>query len=61
LTQNKKANQNRGVQYIQFQLEFSPLTMKITKEANSLSKFLISLCGIIGGTFVIFGLLNGMV
>jgi hypothetical protein len=35
--------------------------MKITKAGNSLSKFLISLCGIVGGTFVVFGLLNGFV
>jgi hypothetical protein len=43
------------------QIEFSPLTMKITKTNNSLSKFLISLCGIVGGVFVIFGMVNAMV
>lgn len=32
--------------------------MKITKTNNSLSKFLISLCGIVGGVFVIFGMVN---
>jgi len=35
--------------------------MQISKQSNSLSKFLISLCGIVGGTFVIFGMLNGAV
>jgi Endoplasmic reticulum vesicle transporter len=33
--------------------------MKITKTNNSLSKFLISLCAIVGGVFVIYGLING--
>jgi hypothetical protein len=44
---------------MQMQIEFSPLTMKITKQTNSLSKFLISLCAIVGGTFVVFGMVNG--
>jgi len=35
--------------------------MKITKTNNSLSKFLINLCGIVGGVFVIFGMLNSAV
>jgi hypothetical protein len=35
--------------------------MKITKTNNSLSKFLVSLCGIVGGVFVIFGMLNSAV
>lgn len=49
------------MQYITTQIEFSPLTMKITKTNNSLSKFLVSLCGIVGGVFVIFGMLNSAV
>lgn len=35
--------------------------MQISKQQNSLAKFLISLCGIVGGTFVIFGMLNGAI
>jgi len=46
---------------MQIQLEFSPLTMKITKTNNSLSRFLISMCGIIGGVFVIFGMMNSAI
>ena len=42
------------------QIEFSPLTMKITKSPNSITKFLVSLCAIVGGAFVIFGMLNGV-
>jgi hypothetical protein len=58
MTQNKKLTENHGVQIIQIQVEFSPLTMKITKTNNSLSKFLINLCGIVGGVFVIYGMIN---
>lgn len=61
LTQNRKKNDYISHQYVQMQIEFSPLTMKITKSSNSLSKFLISLCGIVGGVFVIFGMLNAIV
>lgn len=61
LTQNKKVAPQRGVQYIQMQLEFSPLTMQITKTNNSFTKFLINLCGIVGGVFVIYGMLNSFV
>jgi len=35
--------------------------MQISKTQNSLSNFLISLCGIVGGTFVIFGIINSAV
>ena len=35
--------------------------MQITKTNNSLSKFLISLCAIVGGVFVIYGMLNSVV
>jgi hypothetical protein len=35
--------------------------MKITKTNNSLSRFLISMCGIVGGVFVIFGMVNSAV
>ena len=61
LTQNKKETTLRPVQYIKMQIDWSPLTMKITKTNNSLSKFLVSLCAIIGGVFVIFGMLNSAV
>ena len=61
LTSNKKPNPNAAVQYMQIQLEFSPLTMKITKTNNTLSRFLINMCGIVGGVFVIYGMLNSLV
>jgi hypothetical protein len=35
--------------------------MKITKTNNNLSRFLINLCGIVGGVFVMYGMLNSVV
>lgn len=43
------------------EISFSPVTMVITKENKPLSKFLINLCAIVGGVFVVFGLLNSTV
>jgi hypothetical protein len=34
--------------------------MQISLSNNSLSKFLINLCGIVGGVFIVFGMLNGV-
>jgi len=47
--------------------DFAPVNMRITKQERDLSRFLINviygfllnqLCAIIGGIFVIFGLIN---
>jgi len=38
--------------------EFSPVSMSITKSNLPLSRFLISICAIVGGVFVVFGLIN---
>jgi hypothetical protein len=38
--------------------DFAPVNMKITKHRRDLPRFLVSLCAITGGVFVIFGLLN---
>jgi hypothetical protein len=38
--------------------DFTPVNMKITKEKRDLPRFLVSLCAIVGGVFVIFGLVN---
>lgn len=41
--------------------EFSPVTMMITKERKPFSRFVIDLCAIVGGVFVMFGILNSFV
>ena len=38
--------------------DFTPVNMKITKFNRDLPRFLVTLCAIVGGVFVIFGLLN---
>jgi uncharacterized integral membrane protein len=38
--------------------DFTPVNMKITKEQRDLPRFLVNLCAIVGGVFVIFGLIN---
>jgi len=38
--------------------EFSPVSMSITKSKPQFSRFLISICAIVGGVFVVFGLIN---
>ena len=40
--------------------EFSPLTMQISRSNNSFSKFLINLCAIVGGVFIVFGMVNSV-
>lgn len=60
LTQNKKENPEIRSQQIKMTFEFSPLTMQITRQNNQLSKFLINLCGIVGGVFIVFGMVNSV-
>jgi len=57
LNHNAKPSQN-GLGLISMIFDFTPVNMKITKQRRDLPKFLVSLCAIIGGVFVIFGLLN---
>ena len=38
--------------------DFTPVNMKITKHDRDLPRFLVNLCAIVGGVFVIFGLIN---
>ena len=61
LTQNSKETDNNLSLHIQITLEFSSLTMQISRSNNSLARFLINLCAIVGGTFVVFGMLNSAV
>ena len=60
-TQNKKIAQPSFLLQTTISFEFSPVTMVITKEKKPLTKFLINLCAIVGGAFVVFGILNSTV
>lgn len=57
LNHNSKASQN-DIGLISMIFDFTPVNMKITKHRRDLPRFLVSLCAIVGGVFVIFGLLN---
>ena len=57
LNHNAKASQN-GLGMISMIYDFTPVNMKITKQNKDLPRFLVSLCAIVGGVFVIFGLVN---
>lgn len=43
---------------MRIEYSFSPLTMVSTLEGGSITSFLIHLCAIIGGSFVILGIVN---
>jgi len=57
LNHNAKGSQN-GLGMISMIYDFTPVNMKITKQNKDLPRFLVSLCAIVGGVFVIFGLIN---
>ena len=59
LTLNKKKpDKEQGVNMVMMIFEFSPVSMSITKSNQPLSRFIISICAIVGGVFVVFGLIN---
>lgn len=60
-TQNSKKADPPYFLQTYMSLEFSPVTMVITMENKPLAKFIISLCAIVGGVFVVFGILNSTV
>ena len=59
LSENKKdADDDKSLTMVWFIFEFSPVSMLITKSSNTLARFLINICAIVGGVFVVFGFLN---
>lgn len=38
--------------------DFAPVSVKITKQYPPTAKLLINLCAIVGGVFVVFGMIN---
>lgn len=59
LTLNKKpAEKQPELNMVMMIFEFSPVSMSITKSKALFSRFLISVCAIVGGVFVVFGLIN---
>ena len=63
LKHNKKATNppSPGLGTIVIKLDYAPIMMIITKiHSRPLGQFCINMCSIIGGIFIIFGLLNGI-
>ena len=59
LTLNKKpADLQPELNMVMMIFEFSPVSMAITKSNLPTSRFIISICAIVGGVFVVFGLIN---
>lgn len=59
LSENKKdADDDKALTMVWFIFEFSPVSMLITKSSNTLARFLINVCAIVGGVFVVFGFIN---
>jgi len=59
LTINKKpAELQPELNMVMMIFEFSPVSMSITKSNALVSRFIIGICAIVGGVFVVFGLIN---
>ena len=57
LTSNKIASDD-GTS-VEIRLSFLPISVVLERSSNSFAKFLIHLCAIVGGVFVVFGIFNG--
>ena len=61
-SENKKDAdaKDQSLTMVWFIFEFSPVSMMITKSSNTFARFLINICAIVGGVFVVFGFVNGI-
>merc|ERR1712110_268707 len=59
-SENKKDADDPTLSMVWFIFEFSPVSMLITKSSQTLARFLINICAIVGGIFIVFGFLNGI-
>ena len=58
-SENRKEADVKAETMVWFIFEFSPVSMLITKSSQTLARFLINVCAIVGGVFVVFGFVNG--
>ena len=61
LAHNKKDSSHESIQQMTFILDYAPVKMIISKEQRSVGWFMINMCSLVGGVFIIFGLLNSMI
>ena len=61
LKHNKKDSPDKNFLTVEIILDYAPIKMIISKENRPVGQFCINMCSIIGGVFIIFGLLNGVI
>jgi hypothetical protein len=61
LKHNKKQAADQDYSSVEIILDYAPIKMIISKEKRPVGQFAINMCSIIGGVFIIFGLLNGVI
>ena len=60
LKHNKKESEEPSLVSVSLILDYAPVKMIMSKQNRPVGQFMINMCSIIGGVFIIFGLLNGM-
>lgn len=60
LNHNKKTATNGEQPTLVFILDYAPVKMILTRSYRETGSFFIACCSIIGGVFIIFGLLNSL-
>jgi hypothetical protein len=58
LTMNRKKSDNASLSMVYMIFDYSPVSMMFTKQRMPLPRFLINICAIVGGVFVVFGIIN---
>ena len=58
LAHNKKSNETPTFSGMVIILDYAPVKMILTKQQREFGQFAINLCSIIGGVFIISGLIN---
>ena len=60
LAHNKKESETPTFAAVAIILDYAPIKMILTKQKREFGQFAINLCSIVGGVFIICGLLNTM-
>jgi hypothetical protein len=61
LSYKSRPTEEEEMPIIMINYDYSPITMKITLKKKSFSNFLIHICAIVGGVYVIFSIFNRIV
>ena len=61
LNHNQKNSDNRDFASVIVILDYAPVKMIISRKHRETGQFLINLCSIVGGVFIIYGLINSLI